>query len=272
MDVGFYSRGGAYPLNTRFEMLAELGYDAANLTLWSEPAWADLPALGETAGRHGLDVASIYLTVDVAAPDGSEWNRALDAIGSVEATRTVELALLNEQATPSDPAGDGDACRFLDAALARARSNEVRLLLYPHTFAWMERPSDAVRLASRYGAADLGITFAAFHWYAADGNDLPGTLESVAPYLGMVNTNGSRPQSGSYFPATIEPVGEGEFDNFHLLGLLREIGYTGPLGVQSYGIGGDPFVHFGRSLAAVRQIEERLDRHPDWVRLRDDHI
>ncbi|WP_285115494.1 sugar phosphate isomerase/epimerase family protein [Leifsonia sp. fls2-241-R2A-40a] len=272
MDVGFYSRGGAYPLNTRFEILAELGYDATNLTLWSEPAWADLPALGEMARRHGLDVASIYLTIDLSAPGSAEWNRALDTIGSVDATRTVELALLNESGERSDAALDADARRFLDAALERARSNGVRLLLYPHTFAWMERPGDALRLASAYDTTDLGITFAAFHWYAADGDDLPGTLAALAPFLGMVNTNGSRPVAGSYFPATIEPIGDGEFDNFHLLGLLRDVGYTGPLGVQSYGIGGDPYVHFGRSLAAVREIEGRLDRHPDWVPLRTDHI
>ncbi len=273
MDVGFYSRGGAYPLDTRCEILAALGYQATNLTLWSEPAWSDLPLLGAAARENGLGVASIYLTIDLAAPGDAGWERALDTIGSVEATRTVELALLNEPAERSDPSGDGDARRFLDAALDRAHSNDVRLLLYPHTFAWMERPADAVRLAKGYDDPTLGITFAAFHWYAADGHDLPGTLAGVAPYLGMVNTNGSRPQSGSYyFPATIEPIGDGEFDNFHLLGLLRDLGYAGPLGVQSYGIGGDPYVHFGRSLTAVRDIEDRLDLHSDWVQLRDDHI
>jgi sugar phosphate isomerase/epimerase len=272
MDVGFYSRGGAYPLAARCELLAELGYQATNLTLWSEPAWADLPQLGATARANGLDVASIYLTVDVSSPGSADWARALDAIASVEATRTVELALLNDAAERSDPSADGDARRFLDAALDRAHSNEVRLLLYPHTFAWLERPADAVRLAAGYDDPALGITFAAFHWYAVVGEDLPGALAGVAPYLGMVNTNGSRPQSGTYFPATIEPIGDGEFDNFHLLGLLREVGYTGPLGVQSYGIGGDPYVHFGRSRDAVRDIESRLDRHPGWVRLRGDHI
>lgn len=273
MDVGFYSKGGAYPLQARCEILAELGYTATNLTLWSEPAWAELPDLARAAAGSGLDVSSLYVTVDLALdlahPDTV---RALDLIGSTDASCRVELALLHSGFAGSDPAGDGDAHRFLDAAVARAAKNDVRLLLYPHAFAWMEKASDAVRLAEHYSDSRLGIAFAAFHWYAIDGADLRGTLDSIRPHLGMVNTNGSRPQSGTYFPATIEPIGDGEFDNFHFIGLLREIGYDGYLGVQSYGIGGDAYTNFRRSIESVRSIEDRLARAPHWAALREDHI
>jgi sugar phosphate isomerase/epimerase len=273
MDVGFYSKGGAYPLRARCEILAELGYTATNLTLWSEPAWADLPDLPRAAAENGLDVSSLYVTVDLAGGLAHpELVRALDLIGSTDASQRVELALLHSGVASSDPAGDDDANRFLDAALARASQNDVQLLLYPHAFAWMERAADALRLAEHYADRRLGIAFAAFHWYAIDGTDLRETLERLRPHLGMVNTNGSRQQSGSYFPATIEPIGDGEFDNFHFLGLLRELGYDGYLGVQSYGIGGDAYTSFRRSIENVRSIEDRLARAPHWAALRTDHI
>src|SRR6266567_5206640 len=93
MDVGFYNSIGVYPLETRCEMLADLGYDATNLTLWSDAAWSDLPKLGSAASSSGLSVACINVTVDLSAPtDRGETARILDMIERIEATDTVELA------------------------------------------------------------------------------------------------------------------------------------------------------------------------------------
>ncbi|MDO9397825.1 MAG: hypothetical protein Q7T71_14860 [Herbiconiux sp.] len=267
MDVGFYSHTGRYPLRTRCEMLAELGFEATNLTLWSEAAWAELPDLDAAAAASGLTVASLYLTVDLAAPlDSPETARALSLIGSRPGA-PVELTLTSSAPglAPSDPAGDDAAARFLDRALSRA-GGETELRLYPHFAFWMERVADAVRLARWYGGSSLGLTFPAFHVYALEGTGFSAALDEAAPFLRGANTNGSRRLAGQYFPVTIEPVGEGDFDNFAFLGQLRELGYEGTLGVQAYGVGGDPYAHFGRSLRALRDIQARLDEHPAWAR------
>ena len=264
MDTGFYSRLGAYPLDVRCEMLAELGYDATYLTLWSDPAWADLDDLGACAARNGLGVAAVNVTAD-APFDGGESLRIVEMIRALECTSTVEIAIRNAD-------GDGEALRFLERALGAAEESGVRLLLYPHTFFWMERIQDAVRLCETLRTDRLGIVFPAFHWYAVEGDDLRAALASAAPYLGLVNICGSRPVSGQYFPATIEPLDSGEFDNFALLGALRSFGYDGMVGVQGYGIGGDAYEHFRRSIVALRAMRARLDAHPAWARLRPDHI
>ncbi|BDZ47967.1 hypothetical protein GCM10025867_02080 [Frondihabitans sucicola] len=255
-------------------MLAELGYAATNLTLWSEPAWADLPRLARVAEANDLSVATVYVTIDISkAPTDEATQRALDMIRTIEATRTVEIALIaGTTFAPSDMKGDAAARAFLDQALAAAETNGVTLLLYPHTFGWMEHVDDAVRLAAAYDDPRLGLSLSVFHWYATDRSDLRGTVRRAAPYLGMVNISGSRPQQGSYFPATIEPVGQGEFDAFHFLAVLRDNDYSGPLGVQSYGIGGDPYTSFEQSRNAIRKMEERLARQPTWGSLRADRI
>lgn len=274
MDVGFYSHIGAYPLETRCAMLADLGYQATNLTLWSEPAWADLDQLWSTARRHGLDVAGIYLTIDLSLPiEHPEMRRALSAIERAGAT-PVELTFhySNGEYAVSDAAGDADAVRFLEVAVARAEATGGELRLYPHFSFWMERVDDALRLLNSIARPVLGLTFPAFHVYALEGTGFNAALDRARPHLRGVNTNGSRRLSGQYFPVTIEPVDGGDLDNFAFLGRLREFGYEGTLGVQAYGIGGDSYAHFARSLAAIRDIERRLDAHPEWARLRADTL
>jgi sugar phosphate isomerase/epimerase len=255
MDTGFYSRIGSYPPEVRCAMLAALGYDATYLTLWSERAWTDLSTVDAEARRHGLDVAAVNVTVDLDEDPG----RVLELLSS---GRTVEVAVKNS-------AGDAAALRFLERALA---AGEGRILLYPHTFYWLERVTDAVRLCAALAEPRLGLVFPAFHWYAADGSPLTDVLDRAAPHLGMVNLCGSRRLAGQYFPATIEPLDGGDLDNFAILGALRAVGYEGMVGVQGYGVGGDAYEHFRRSLAALRAMEERLDAHPEWALLRADHI
>lgn len=264
MDVGFYSHLGSYSLEARCEMLAELGCGATNLTLWSERAWSDLDRLDTVASTTGLEVAALYTTVDVTAPlDAPEVARVL---GLIEAygQHPIELAF-----SAGDDAG---ARRFLDAALDAAGRSGAQLRLYPHFAFWLERVDDALALLRAYDTDRLGLTFPAFHVYALEGAGFLGALDRAAPYLRGANTNGSRRLAGQYFPVTIEPVGEGDFDNFAFLGRLRDLGYDAPLGIQAYGVGGDAYEHVRRSVAAVRDIERRLDAHADWARLVPDTL
>ena len=264
MDVGFYSHLGSYSLEARCEILAELGCGATNLTLWSERAWADLDRLDAVAEKTGLEVASLYVTVDVTAPPHApEVARAVELIER-HGHHPIELTF--------SAGDDSGARRFLDAALAAAGRSGAQLRLYPHFAFWLERVDQALELLRGYDTDRLGLTFPAFHVYALEGNGFLAALDRAAPYLRGANTNGSRRLSGQYFPVTIEPVGEGDFDNFAFLGRLRELGYAAPLGIQAYGVGGDVYAHLRRSLAAIRDIEHRLDAHPGWARLAGDTL
>ena len=92
------------------------------------------------------------------------------------------------------------------------------------------------------------------------------------PYLHLANLCGSRRLgtggAGTGLPATIEPLDEGELDNFAVLGAPRAVGYAGPIGVQGYSVGGDAYAKLRRSLAALHDMQRRLDAHPDWAHLR----
>jgi sugar phosphate isomerase/epimerase len=273
MDVGFYSTIGTYSLQSRCEMLAELGYWATDLTLWSEPAWHDLPNLAATARATGIAVACVNATVDIGLPlSAPDTVRVLNMIAAADDLPRVEIALLASGFSASNPSGDPLARRFLDAALHAAHHSGTQLLLYPHYGYWLQGGDDAIRLCSRYGDPAVGLTFSSFHWYANGVGRLREAIAAATPFLRLVNTCGSRRAADGYFPASIEPVPAGEFDNFAFLGMLRHVGYSGPIGVQGYGIGGDAYANFRLSRDAIRDIEERLDRAPRWAQLRADHL
>jgi sugar phosphate isomerase/epimerase len=249
-----------------------LGYEATYLTLWDESAWADVRQLGTVRQRFGLDVAAVFAEVFIDAPDNDRGNgRIIDLLRSLEGTRTVELTLRwrDPAGTPASTAGDGPARRWLERLLSIAAERGITLALYPHIRWWLERTEEAVRLCQTIDHPLLRMTFPAFHWYAVDGRDLPQRLAEAAPYLSLVNVCGSRRyDNGSGNPATIEPLDDGELDVFAVLGAVRAVGFDGPVGIQGYSVGGDAYAKLRRSLAAFRDIERRLDAHPDWATLR----
>lgn len=267
MDTSFYSYFGAYDFDARCEMLRELGYDGTYLTLWNEAAWADLGRLPRVKEKYGLDVSAVYCTIDIAAPDDDpNNNRVLGMLKTLEGCSTVEVNVKGKDNTipVSDPSWDDSAVKWLERMLGVAEKRNLTLSLYPHIVNWLERVEDGVRLCERMKHPNLGITFCGFHWFAVDGQDLRGTLKAAAPYLKSANLCGSR-KPGPIGGATIEPLGEGTLDNFMVLATLAEVGYAGPVGIQGYGIHGDPYHNLDKSLGAFRSMSRRLEQHRAWA-------
>lgn len=268
MDTGFYNSLGVYDFGSRCEMTAELGYNATYLTLWSEDAWDDLPKLREVEARYGLEVAAVWLPVDLANPDRS---RSLNMLRKLEGCKRVEVSLSfgAEEIPNSAVSGDSVALATMSEMMAAAQESGVQLLLYPHVGTWLERAEDAVRLCREVGDhARLAMTFPTFHWYTVDGSNLCARLAEALPYIELVNLCGAR-RSVAGGLASIETLDRGELDNFAVLGLLRKLGFSGPLGVQGYSVAGDSYENLKRSLAALKSMHERLNVHPEWARLVD---
>lgn len=275
MDTGFFSSLGSYDFDVRCEMAKELGFDATYLTLWSDFAWGDVAKLKTVRAKHALDVAGVYVALDVAQPDDDPAGlRILDLLRTLEGTDLVEVAVLSSDQTVanSDPRGDDRALAWLERMAEAASARDVRLALYPHAGGWMERTADAVRLCERIDHPLVRAMFTAFHWYAVAGQDLRESVDSVAPYLAAVNVCGSRRVKGWVMPATIEPLDDGELDTFVVVSELKRIGYGGFVGIQGYSAAGDAYAKFRRSLAAMRDIERRVEQHPHWGELRPDPL
>jgi len=270
MDTYFHNSFGVYGFEAQCEMLAELGYDATYLSLWSLQAWADVRKLPTVPARHGLSVAGAYVVLDCRfGADAPGPRRILDLLQTVEGCTTIELGIQGGGRTSAaDRAGTQDVLSFLDEALAICEARGIDILLYPHMTFWMQRHEDAVAICEHVAHPRLGIVFCGFHWYGAGNRDIDGTLELLSPYLRQANLAGSRksPQGWAGI-ATIEPLDEGELDNFVVLGALQRLGYEGLIGFQGWEVGGDIYAKLERSITAFRSMEDRIERHPEWSRL-----
>ena len=269
MDTGFYSRQGSYDFTARCEITKELGFDATYLTLWSEAAWADVPKLETVREEYDLDVAAIYCQLNLtAATVEQDVERVRDLIATTNATRSIEIALMSDAFSPSDPAGDEAALALLEPLADAASERDITLLLYPHARYWLERTSDAVRLCRTMDRRNVRAIFPALHWYAVEGGaGLPEILDEVAPFLGAVNICGSSIRPELVMGATFERLGEGELDAFDVLSQVRRVGFEGYIGLQGYSVQGDPYDNFRRSLETLRDIERRIEAHAGWADL-----
>jgi sugar phosphate isomerase/epimerase len=272
MDFSFYNSLGIYSFETRCEMLKEIGYDATHMSIWHGERWQDAAKLSSVKEKYGLDVAGVYVVLDLSLGESHPRNQGiLKLLETLEGCSTVELAIqsVGTHLRPSDPAGDEIAVKWLEKALKICEQRNINILLYTHLSFWVERHEDAVRLCRRLNHPNLGIVFCGFHWYAVDGTNLTGILKEVAPYLKQVNLSGSRRNPHGFGNvATIEPLDEGELDNFALLGQLKKIGFNGMIGFQGWSEGGDAYSKLSRSLKAFRDMERRLEAHPHWAELR----
>lgn len=280
MDTSFYSRIGSYTFDARCAITAELGFDGTYLTYsLGETSRRDLAKLGDVKSRFGLDVAALWLAIDLAndAPVWASVHTARDVLQQVEGTQRIELCLRyrDPSVSVSDPSGDGRAVDVLHELLAIAARRDLHLILYPHSQDWLERFSDALRLCEQIGDDRLGCAFCGFHWYNRDETHLDvlrGQLQQAGPRLRSVNLNGSSKPGGTGSRPTIEPLDRGDLDNVALLSLLNEVGYDDWVGVQGYSVGGDVYNHLKRSRTALLDMLERVNCHPQWSRLQPDHI
>jgi sugar phosphate isomerase/epimerase len=133
----------------------------------------------------------------------------------------------------------------------------VKLALYPHVSDWLERVEDAVRVARKTERPNVGVMFNLCHWLkVGDEQNLRPLLQSAQPHLFAVSINGSdrgaavRAGTGVW----IGPLDTGAFDWRDFLAALGGVGYTGPVGLQRYGITGDARDHLSRSMAAWRTL------------------
>lgn len=252
MDFIFQTKLGVYPLAAQCEMLAELGYQGLTASWWS----AELGDLQHVKGRWGLDVGAVYA---IYRP-GLE-SRLINLFESLDGCPTVELALHSD-----DTVGDLDR-RMLERLLPICERRGIDIALYPHVRYGMQTTTEAVSLCEEFSHSKMGIVFNGYHWYATQEGDLEKRLDALWPWLMQVNMAGCRMSPlGWGGAATIEPLDEGEMDNFVLLGSLQRRGFKGRIAFLGWeSMGGDVYGNLRRSLTAFRSMEERLARKPSWA-------
>ena len=237
-------------------MLKELGYDGC-AHLWLQ----GVPERLKTLDAHGLKLFQIYVRVNIAPGKRPYDPRLKEAVALLKGRDTI-LGLLVTGGKPSDPALDPRAVEVLREIADLAAEQGVRVALYPHANNWIERVEDALRVVRKADRKNLGVMLNLCHWLKVGGEEkgLEPLLKEAMPHLFVVTINGADAGLGRRggWDKLIQPLGSGTFDLYALLKTLRNLGYTGPIGLQCYGLRGDARDHLARSIAAWRKLQERL--------------
>lgn len=242
-------------LREQAEMLKDLGYAGAG-HLW-------LPGLSErlaTLDAAGLRLFQVYLSLNIDPKAKESYDPRLKDTLPLLKDRDVMLAVLVTGGKPSDETLDPRAVALLREIADMARPNGVRVVLYPHVHNWLERVEDGIRLTRKIERANVGVMFNLCHWLKLDEESrLRPLLKAAMPYLMAVSINGTdtgtaiRTGKGNW----IQPLDSGSFQVSTVLQTLEDLGYSGPIGLQCYGIPGDARDNLARSMAAWRKLRQR---------------
>ena len=238
-------------LEQQAQMLKELGYDGVG-HLWLD----NIPERLKTLDAAGLKLFQITMTVDIT-PGKQAYDPRFKEFMPLLKGRGVQFLLLMNGLKPSDPAGDARAVEIIREMAALAAESGAQMLLYPHSSCWLEKIEDAVRVADKVDRPNVGVMFNLCHWLrVSKDRDYKSLLAKAMPRLWAVSINGAdefddKPGWAHY----IQPLGRGSFDMLTFLKTLRQLGYTGPIGLQCYGIPGDVRDTLAESMRAWRSYQ-----------------
>lgn len=237
-------------------MLKELGYDGVG-HIWLDKVEERLATLDAAGLRLYQITMQVSLAPDKPPYDQARFRQVLEAVKG----RGVQFLLIMNGAKASDAAQDGRAVEIVREMAELAKPGGSELLLYPHTGDWIERIEDAVRVAKQVDRPNVGVMFNLCHWLrVSPDRDYRTRLAEAMPYLRAVSINGAderddragKPNWERY----IQPLDSGSFGQAAFLKALRGLGFSGPVGLQCFGIGGDAREHLARSLAAWKTLNK----------------
>ncbi|UCG58536.1 MAG: TIM barrel protein, partial [Phycisphaerales bacterium] len=243
----------------QIEMLRELGYDGIG-----SGGYEALAEMVAESDRNEVRFFAVYLGVNIDAGQQPYDPRMDDAIKTLEGRNSILwLYLQSNEHKPSSEAGDPRAVEIVSEIADKAAKSRVRIALYPHHRFWLETVEDAVRVARQVNRNNVGVTFNLCHWLMVDEEEnMESLIKSAMPHLFLVTINGAD-SGGKDWKTLIQTLDKGTFDMAAFLKALGDAGYTGPIGLQGYGIGGDAYENLKRSARAWRRVSKQLETSRD---------
>jgi len=239
-------------------MIAELGY-----TGFGHTDLDNLQQVLDALDAHDLALSAIYLGVNLDNKDAPFDPRLKDAVKMLDGRGTILwLYIQSSRFDRSSPEGDPTAIKIINQIADIIEGTNLKIAFYPHTSFWLETADDAFRLAQKIDRPNVGVTFNLCHQLQVLGPEaVEQTLKKVLPRLFVVTINGadSVPAGTAGWDRLIQPLDAGSFDVYPMLKLLQELNYTGPVGLQHYGIKGSARENLNRSITEWKKINVKLN-------------
>jgi len=250
-------------VESQAKMLKELGYAGRDLL-----GVQGLPETLKALDAEGLGFFAVYTGVQLDGKDAGYDPGLKAAVESLKGRNAVLWIFVQSSAhKPSSPEGDARAVEILREISDMIQGTDLRVALYPHVGCWVERVDDAVRVAAKVDRKNVGATFNLCHWLKVDrGKDMRSLIRRAMPRLFMVTINGAD-GDGEGWDRLIQTLDRGSYDVYAFLKALKDEGYSGPVGLQGFGIGGDVHENLKRSMSAWREFSRRMEK--EWTGLLD---
>lgn len=252
----FFAMDTAVRNLNELDTVKELGYAGIG---WRMDSPENITKAVEQTRQRGLRLFAIYAGATLHK-DKLDWSPQLEAVmPALKGTDAIIwLPVYGKDYALSSPDGDAVAVPALQRLADLAGANGLRVAIYPHTGCWAERVQDAVRLAKKVERKNFGATFNLCHCLmVGDEAEIPEMLTEAAPHLFLVTVNGADTGAGrTNWGRLIQPLGEGTYDVAAVLKKLKELNYSGPIGLQQYGVKLDARESLKRSMDGWRSINK----------------
>ncbi|QNN22421.1 sugar phosphate isomerase/epimerase [Planctomycetales bacterium ZRK34] len=235
MDTSFNRSG--LPLDQQFDLVAKLGYSGV---AWHEQAPESLGPVLKALDEHDLKMIAIYCPLKLT-PDGSVTASGVfsEMVKALKGRDTIIWIHFSGKGPAIDSlTADSVVIQNLRKIADEVGKQGLRVAIYPHFWEWTQQFADAVKVARVVDRDNFGVTFNLCHTLAGgDEAKIPSLLELGRDKLMTVTICGADTGiTGGKWNQLIQPLGEGSYDVGIVTRKLREIGYTGSVGFQGYGI------------------------------------
>jgi len=193
--------------------------------------------------KAALQLFMVYIAIDLDSRTPYD-SRLFDFIKKMDHKGvSLWLHILSKKIPSSDP--------IIQQIADMAIQHGVKIALYPHTGFWLENIDDSYRVAEKVNRRNVGAVFNLCHYLKVDDNlKLEEKLTRVMPLLSAVSINGADDGETNQmeWDRLIQPLGDGSFNVLSVLQILKKNHYAGPIGLQCYGIKGNPEDFLARSM------------------------
>ena len=235
----------------RVKVLKELGYDGIGSAKLSKSE-LPLPQRLKLYDEAGLKLFSLYVGGRLGSKEHTYSKAISQAIKDLKGRDTIlELYVLGSKKNNTDE----QAVAFVQEIADQAKAHGVKIVLYPHTGFYIDRLSDAVRIARKAKRDNVGVMFNLCHFLRVEPKtDLAAALKDAGPLLWRVSTSGAE-IGGNNWGQLIQTLDRGNYDQTALLALLKANGFKGVIGFQCYGIRGDAKTNLKRTITAWKKLK-----------------
>ena len=238
----------------RVSFLAEAGFDGIAPHVWSDELLSEFErALNTREVRTGaLNVVGVYFPYNF---ETESHRRIASRVVELGGYRKIPLWL----AIKSEGATEERVLELVMELSDEAKQLGTTVVLYPHDRHYMLCVEDSLDVIEK---ADRENLFTSLHLHqelrAGNHERLDEIVARAASRSRLCTISGANlpdaiNRGSRDWSDVVQPLSESAFDVEAFYRLLSKHGYSGPIGLQNFGIPGDPKIHHRESLALLRQ-------------------